>query len=156
MLRSRAVASTLAAIPARRSAASRWVARRQAAREGGYQGRAGKLVDGCYSYWLGATAAVLGAAGGPPAAHAGRLRRYLAACCQQPSGGLRDKPSKPADFYHTNYCLLGLALADAGLPDGAEGAPPPGERLPEVSPLFGVRADRAAAAMQYFDALPGL
>ena len=27
----------------------------------------------------------------------------------QPRGGLRDKPGKPADYYHTCYCLSGLA-----------------------------------------------
>lgn len=32
-------------------------------------------------------------------------------CCQTVKGGLRDKPGKQPDFYHTCYCLSGLAAA---------------------------------------------
>ena len=28
-----------------------------------------------------------------------------------PRGGLRDKPGKPPDYYHTCYCLSGLSSA---------------------------------------------
>merc|ERR1712161_19942 len=38
------------------------------------------------------------------------LRSYVLCCCQDPKGGLRDKPTKARDFYHTCYCLSGLAL----------------------------------------------
>lgn len=31
------------------------------------------------------------------------------ACPPQPRGGLRDKPGKPPDYYHSCYCLSGLA-----------------------------------------------
>jgi len=31
----------------------RWVLRRHMALEGGFSGRANKLVDGCYSFWQG-------------------------------------------------------------------------------------------------------
>ena len=30
---------------------------------------------------------------------------------QDPAGGLRDKPKKPSDLYHTLYCLSGLSAA---------------------------------------------
>jgi protein farnesyltransferase subunit beta len=39
------------------------------------------------------------------------LIRYVLAAAQSPKGGLRDKPGKGADFYHTNYVLLGLSGA---------------------------------------------
>lgn len=32
-----------------------WCARRQMEFEGGFQGRTNKLVDACYSFWMGAT-----------------------------------------------------------------------------------------------------
>lgn len=36
---------------------------------------------------------------------------YVCRCCQQARGGLKDKPGKSADYYHTCYCLSGLAAA---------------------------------------------
>lgn len=36
-----------------------WLAQRQMAVEGGFQGRTNKLVDGCYTFWQGATFAVV-------------------------------------------------------------------------------------------------
>eukprot|EP00899_Mesostigma_viride_P002321 jgi/Mesvir1/1208/Mv17695-RA.2 len=39
------------------------------------------------------------------------LQGYLLVCCQVPEGGLRDKPGKSRDYYHTCYCLSGLAAA---------------------------------------------
>lgn len=38
------------------------------------------------------------------------LQMWLLLACQEPSG-LRDKPGKSPDFYHTCYCLSGLAVA---------------------------------------------
>lgn len=35
---------------------------------------------------------------------------YIMKCCQSGSGGLRDKPGKSPDYYHTCYCLSGLSL----------------------------------------------
>ncbi|KAJ0110114.1 protein farnesyltransferase subunit beta [Diaporthe amygdali] len=41
------------------------------------------------------------------------LIRYIMCCCQDQSkrGGLRDKPSRPSDGYHTCYVLAGLSSA---------------------------------------------
>lgn len=39
------------------------------------------------------------------------LQRYLLHCSQQIDGGMRDKPSKGRDFYHTCYALSGLSVA---------------------------------------------
>ena len=38
------------------------------------------------------------------------LERYILLCAQDVSGGLRDKPSKQRDFYHTCYSLSGLSI----------------------------------------------
>ncbi|KAF8342461.1 terpenoid cyclases/protein prenyltransferase alpha-alpha toroid [Amanita rubescens] len=39
------------------------------------------------------------------------LQQYLLYACQHPTGGLRDKPPKNPDSYHTLYCLSGLSSA---------------------------------------------
>jgi protein farnesyltransferase subunit beta len=39
------------------------------------------------------------------------LERYILLCAQEMKGGLRDKPSKPRDFYHSCYNLSGLSIA---------------------------------------------
>lgn len=40
------------------------------------------------------------------------LQLWILLCCQiKGRGGLRDKPGKSADFYHTCYCLSGLSAA---------------------------------------------
>ena len=95
---------------------------------GGFQGRGNKLVDACYSFWQGSTPAVLSVAthgqysaaaeaegeddttaeAKPGTAATGtllfdqeRLQEYILKCCQYIKGGLRDKPGKGRDYYHT-------------------------------------------------------
>lgn len=91
-------------------ALGRWLAGRQMALEGGFQGRTNKLVDSCYSFWQGACFEILAAAelqqqqqlgrGGAPGGSAAppfdrrALQRYVLCCAQQEVGGLRDKPGK--------------------------------------------------------------
>jgi len=136
-----------------------WLARRQLSFEGGFSGRANKLVDGCYSFWQGACMALLNIQFSERSTHEEnmepylshgiarsveedfltakgeeksceqplleqsrdegfqllfdqyKLQRYILLCAQEPSGGLRDKPSKPRDFYHTCYNLSGLSVS---------------------------------------------
>ncbi|KAM0278993.1 hypothetical protein ACHAQH_004861 [Verticillium albo-atrum] len=121
-----------------------WLSSRQYAPEGGFSGRTNKLVDGCYSHWVGGCwplidAALNGASdlddtvgdsdeGKVPAdnertsdAHKNDnewfsregLIRYILCCAQDQSkrGGLRDKPSRPSDAYHSCYVLSGLTSA---------------------------------------------
>lgn len=45
------------------------------------------------------------------------LQRYLLHCSQQIEGGMRDKPGKGRDFYHTCYALSGLSVAQHPLTD---------------------------------------
>jgi len=159
-----------------------WLSRRQMGYEGGFQGRSNKLVDGCYSYWIGGAIAVLDLGTGSRReiySSSGcdvcedsddqkindglrknfdsgvfawnnevdkfgilrsthdhgdddnhdvdenkndtdeggltfdqkLLQRYILLCGQDINGGLRDKPSKPRDFYHTCYNLSGLSVS---------------------------------------------
>ncbi|KAK5136107.1 hypothetical protein LTR08_004157 [Meristemomyces frigidus] len=111
----------------------RWLASMQTQPEGGFAGRTEKLVDACYSHWVGGCWALLQAAvpppnrrspSTPPSSAAGEvserdlwsreaLIRYLLTCSQQPGakGGMRDKPSTRPDGYHTCYSLAGLSAA---------------------------------------------
>lgn len=204
-----------------------WLAGRQMPVEGGFQGRTNKLVDGCYAFWQGGTAALLalvragregeavgweeveegdgggrkekrlrvrvGGSGGDgmdgmehatdaaeveydplvvvqpsgeavgtlAAANQHRLQQYLLHCCQQESGGLRDKPGKPRDFYHTCYVLSGLAAAQHGLPPpaggGGEGEGPSPvvygdfeNLLPRLNPVYNLVEGKAARALDWF------
>jgi protein farnesyltransferase subunit beta len=94
-----------------------WVGRRQMPLEGGFQGRANKLVDSCYTFWQGAAVKIIeqlldgekGLLCSP-----GPAQLYVLLACQHPEGGLRDKPGKSPDFYHTCYSLSGLAALDGG------------------------------------------
>ncbi|KAM6499858.1 Terpenoid cyclases/protein prenyltransferase alpha-alpha toroid [Amanita muscaria] len=117
----------------------RWAAQMQGneIELGGFKGRTNKLVDGCYSWWCGGTFPLLEALGvqahtGIPLDHKPEaqdsledlwddvdevlydreaLQQYLLYAGQHPTGGLRDKPPKNADAYHTLYCLSGLSSA---------------------------------------------
>ncbi len=74
-------------------------------------------------------------------------------CCQATKGGLRDKPGKPVDFYHTCYCLSGLSAAQH-----AADSHPMGHRetnlLRRADSAANVVEDRLAAARAYYMARP--
>uniref|UniRef100_A0A6Q2X0Q3 Protein farnesyltransferase subunit beta n=1 Tax=Esox lucius TaxID=8010 RepID=A0A6Q2X0Q3_ESOLU len=145
----------------------RWVASRQMRFEGGFQGRCNKLVDGCYSFWQ---------AGLLPLLHRAlfkegdstlslekwmfeqqALQEYILLCCQNPVGGLLDKPGKSRDFYHTCYCLSGLSVAQHfGNMDlhhqlivGQEE-----NRLAPSHPVYNICPEKVARAIQHFHQLP--
>ncbi|GAA5823346.1 hypothetical protein JCM11251_007574 [Rhodosporidiobolus azoricus] len=104
----------------------RWTASMQATpiEGGGFRGRTNKLVDGCYSWWCGGLGSVVS---GMIAEESGldseevdevydrsALQQYILLVAQQPlTGGLRDKPGKPADAYHTCYNLAGASGAQS-------------------------------------------
>lgn len=83
---------------------------------GGFRGRTNKLVDGCYSWWCGGLFSILGALLGEQQKDLFNrvgLQEYvlIAAQTDSPWGGLRDKPGKGADAYHSCYNLSGLSAA---------------------------------------------
>ena len=96
-----------------------WLTSTQTSPEGGFAGRTNKLVDACYSHWIGGCWALVQAAVAG-SNHTGKqidlwsrvgLIRYLLCCGQQKKGGMRDKPSTRPDAYHTCYSLAGLSAA---------------------------------------------
>ena len=165
-----------------------WISRRQMEFEGGFAGRANKLVDGCYSFWQGGAMAVVNAyekglsgwdtgvtefipevetdgvdvskteeARGPRdgglSFDQAALQRYILLCGQYPEGGLRDKPSKARDFYHSCYNLSGLSVSQH---NGSEGGVPVvygDERTNVLKPThecFNIRVDRVNMARERF------
>jgi len=98
---------------------------------------------------------------GPLSMNQFKLQDYVLRCAQFPQGGLRDKPGKHRDFYHSCYCLSGLAVAQHGVRSPQGGGRPHaavlgevGNLLADTSPLFNVRADRAEAAILHYRRLP--
>lgn len=95
----------------------RWAAHMQCApiEAGGFRGRSNKLVDGCYSWWCGGLFAILSAmlpgTEGQDLFNRVALQEYVLIAAQAQTGGLRDKPGKGADAYHSCYNLSGLAAA---------------------------------------------
>ncbi|CAG8725525.1 11986_t:CDS:2, partial [Racocetra fulgida] len=88
-----------------------------------FVGRPNKLVDGCYSFWVGALFPVLEAIMTRQQLEKNNtnceelhefveaLQEYLLIACQYPKGGLIDKPKRSPDYYHTCYCLSGLSTS---------------------------------------------
>ncbi|KAJ1735940.1 CAAX farnesyltransferase (FTase) subunit beta [Coemansia sp. Benny D160-2] len=119
---------------------AKWMCVRQMPFEGGFNGRTNKLVDGCYSYWVGGAFPLLQkalrrSANDDYLYERPALQRYILACCQDTRlGGLRDKPGKHPDLYHTMYCLIGLSLSQHYV--GVD----PAQEIAEKSSVFSVPA----------------
>ncbi len=145
----------------------RWTAKRQMAYEGGFQGRANKLVDGCYSFWQAGVFPLIHlimSKEGNDALSAekwmfdqGALQEYLLICCQSPGGGLIDKPGKPRDYYHTCYCLSGLSVAQhfhRGRLAVKHVIGDPENEVKPTHPVYNIGLDAAISAQQYFTQQP--
>ena len=82
------------------------------------------------------------------------LERYILLCAQEVTGGLRDKPSKPRDFYHTCYNLSGLSIAQHSSSDDENeteksGFGDPKQTLVEQThPCYNIRIDRVATILE--------
>ncbi|CAH1975928.1 unnamed protein product [Acanthoscelides obtectus] len=142
-----------------KSSLQRWIVQRQMKLEGGFQGRTNKLVDGCYSFWQGGTFpliySLLDKAGNSPNDHLfdeRALQEYLLICCQNPTGGLIDKPGKHKDVFHTCYTLSGLSVAQRFLNKKRVLGSYRNELI-ETHPLYNVRPDLARKALLHFNNL---
>ncbi|KAG5421356.1 RAM1 [Candida metapsilosis] len=89
----------------------KWCTERQTC-EGGFSGRTNKLVDACYSFWIGALMSMIEVLQNSRTFYKDALRSYILRVAQVESGGFRDKPGKSVDFYHTNYALSGLGCCE--------------------------------------------
>lgn len=91
-----------------------WTTQRQGSIEGGLSGRTNKLVDACYSFWIGALFPMLEVlTDSKELFDRDGLYHYILRVAQESkNGGFRDKPGKSVDFYHTNYSLCGLSVCE--------------------------------------------
>ncbi|XP_034937779.1 protein farnesyltransferase subunit beta [Chelonus insularis] len=140
----------------------RWIANKQMRLEGGFQGRTNKLVDGCYSFWQGASFSLVNTIllnekkcsfNKYWLFDQRALQEYILICCQHRQGGFLDKPKKDRDVYHTSYVLSGLSIA--------QNSPLPliiGRRnsntVESTHPLYNVVHDCVERALEYFKKLP--
>jgi protein farnesyltransferase subunit beta len=88
------------------------------------------------------------------------LERYILLCAQEVTGGLRDKPSKPRDFYHTCYNLSGLSIAqhssssmspasdDENETEKVGFGDPKQTLVGQTHPCYNLRIDRVAAILE--------
>ena len=86
----------------------------------------------------------------------GMLERYVLLCGQDVHGGLRDKPSKRRDFYHSCYCVSGLSVAQSSA-DEADTLSFGHEKYARVHathPVYNIRIERAQAIIEHFKDLP--
>lgn len=95
-----------------------------------------------------------------PLFNAHALQGYILLCSQVLDGGLRDKPGKSRDHYHTCYCLSGLSTAQYSWSHRTGTPPPPSavlgpytNLLNPVHPLYNVVLERYYDANRYFSNL---
>ncbi|CAL3962007.1 hypothetical protein PZA11_000706 [Diplocarpon coronariae] len=97
----------------------RWLSERQV-EQGGLNGRAEKLEDVCYSWWVGSSLAIIGRLGWVDAE---ALVAFILRCQDPERGGIADRPGDVVDVFHTVFGIAGLSLL--GFPD-----------LEEVDPVY--------------------
>ncbi|CCH61140.1 hypothetical protein TBLA_0E00790 [Henningerozyma blattae CBS 6284] len=83
-----------------------WLCERQV-NEGGFNGRPSKLPDACYSWWVGASLAILGKIDW---INGDDLEKFLLKCQDEERGGFSDRPGNETDVFHTIFSLAGLSL----------------------------------------------
>ena len=83
------------------------------------------------------------------------LERYILLCGQEVTGGLRDKPSKRRDFYHSCYCLSGLSVAQSSAQEGdaLSFGHERQARVHATHPVYNIRIERAQAIVDHFASL---
>lgn len=131
-----------------------WLSQRQV-QFGGFNGRTNKLIDSCYSFWVGAVFNIVNdyfkgtVSVDQHLLYSEKdLQEYILFYCQDLNkGGLWDKPGKNRDIYHTCYALSGLALSQefSGTINDA--------KLEPIDPLYNVTRKALESARQWFQGL---
>ncbi|KAE8706255.1 Protein farnesyltransferase subunit beta [Hibiscus syriacus] len=85
------------------------------------------------------------------------LQQYILLCSQDLNGGLRDKPGKSRDHYHTCYCLSGLSVCQRSWLEDEDAPPLPhavlgpySNLLEPIHPLYNVVLDRYQEAHEFY------
>eukprot|EP01017_Pseudomicrothorax_dubius_P030269 TRINITY_DN3760_c0_g1_i8.p1 TRINITY_DN3760_c0_g1~~TRINITY_DN3760_c0_g1_i8.p1 ORF type:complete len:405 (-),score=87.70 TRINITY_DN3760_c0_g1_i8:110-1324(-) len=143
-----------------------WLTYRQMSAEGGFNGRTNKVVDACYSFWQSGIFKILNIeVGGTLYTEEGyqlfdqlKLQMYLLLCCQEDEGGLKDKPGKMADYYHTGYSLSGFSISQETRDFKVNGQQlnylnNQMNQLEEIDPVFNLPVKKVNAIKEYFQKL---
>ncbi|OIV89572.1 hypothetical protein TanjilG_18740 [Lupinus angustifolius] len=92
-----------------------------------------------------------------PLFHSIALQQYILLCSQEQEGGLRDKPGKRRDHYHTCYCLSGLSLCQYSWSKNPDSPPLPkvvlgpySNLLEPIHPLYNIVLERYREAHEFF------
>jgi protein farnesyltransferase subunit beta len=88
-----------------------WCLTRQMDFEGGFNGRPNKIVDSCYTFWIGACIRIIQNVLNvkKEIVDCQRVQAYVLVACQSVMGFF-DKPGSRPDYYHTCYALSGLSF----------------------------------------------
>ncbi|CAM9772304.1 unnamed protein product [Chrysoparadoxa australica] len=81
------------------------------------------------------------------------LQQYILLCAQQANGGLRDKPLKSRDYYHTCYNLSGLSIAQHCLSPTPTVLGDPANELVPTNPVYNITESKTKAALQHYSIL---
>ena len=145
---------------------------------GGFCGRTNKLVDSCYSFWQATSFHIIKEYFGKKqtlcimseemssdpnnwqananknasvAYNTNMLQKYILLCCQGNKGGLRDKPTKSVDIYHTMYALSGLGLSSHEDSSELNSKFDWSEYfLDDIDPIFNIRRELAQKITEHF------
>lgn len=142
-----------------------WCCNKQKSIEGGFCGRTNKLVDSCYSVWVGSIFSILNeylgfqfqVENGYMLYNQLQLQQYVLLGCQTSLGGLVDKVGKKVDFYHSSYSISGLSMAQrlktAENPTGAQihlGGAAQTNSLADIHPAYNLPRSKVEGMLAYF------
>ena len=128
-------------------------------KEGGFNGRTNKLVDSCYSHWVGSVFNLLTMADkkyyfDDELLYDQRsLQAYILLPCQNTDvGGLRDKPGVYSDVDHTMHGSFALMLSQECLKENQKIVLTPEleKAFIEVNPIYEIPQDKVENAIKYF------
>ena len=86
-----------------------WLSERQLEDSGGLNGRPMKLVDVCYSWWVGSSLSMI------DRLHwidRKKLTAFILRCQDPEEGGIADRPGDMVDVFHTHFGITGLSLVN--------------------------------------------
>ena len=84
-----------------------WLSERQLDDSGGLNGRPMKLVDVCYSWWVGSSLSMIGRMHWIDRS---KLVGFILTCQDGEGGGFSDRPGDMVDVFHTCFSVAGLGL----------------------------------------------
>ena len=136
----------------------RWLVNRQMTKEGGFNGRTNKLVDSCYSHWVGSVFNLLTMTDKKYYFNDEllydqlSLQAYILFAAQdKDNGGFKDKPGVCFDMYHSNYGTFGLISSQECLTHEQKVVLNPELKnyFVKLNPVYVVPQDKVEKALKY-------